>query len=558
MNAPSPTVMPRSFGDLIALAETDLTLSQAVRRNLTSALKRFAQVDGHGPAMPCDALSVRSALKRANPKQHGISATNWRNICALVRRALRIYGAATGKSYPNLLAPDWRVLRDELVAAQDKRLRLGLSRLIHWASKQDLAPSQIDDVALRAFHHHLATKAVLPNARDRYRDTCKLWNQAAETINGWPRQVLEVPRFSKSFSLTWEQLPTSLLADLEEYCEIMGGRRPFDHRAPSSPLTPATLHSTRHAIRRLASAAILAGVPSNRLTGLAAFGDRAVLEPTLNWYTARLGGKGASLFEAVAKLVSIGRHYLGRSEDELAPLTAVLKKLNCRKRGMTPKNMERLRPFATPRHLASFINLGTLLRSEAAKKHVVRRARLIQTALAHELLLCAPMRFSNFIGLRLDRHLQLGKQGRHAAAGIQIPKDEVKNKVDLTYELPSRVAALLVDYLEHHRPLLCSDANNQFLFPGAGLTHLTTVALGERLCHAVRTHTGLMVNPHLYRHVAAFIYLQQHPGEYETVRQLLGHQSLSTTMTFYVVFDQWTSQRAFHQVLDTHLHRSAA
>jgi hypothetical protein len=47
----------------------------------------------------------------------------------------------------------------------------------------------------------------------------------------------------------------------------------------------------------------------------------------------------------------------------------------------------------------------------------------------------------------------------------------------------------------------------------------------------------LPVNPHLFRHLAAKIYLDAHPGQCERVRQLLGPKSMITTTRFYAGFE---------------------
>ncbi len=57
----------------------------------------------------------------------------------------------------------------------------------------------------------------------------------------------------------------------------------------------------------------------------------------------------------------------------------------------------------------------------------------------------------------------------------------------------------------------------------------------------------MKVNPHLYRHISAFFYLQAHPGDYETVRRLLGHRSVDTTMNFYAEFDGLAARRLYSQ-----------
>jgi integrase len=38
---------------------------------------------------------------------------------------------------------------------------------------------------------------------------------------------------------------------------------------------------------------------------------------------------------------------------------------------------------------------------------------------------------------------------------------------------------------------------------------------------------------HQFRHAAAAIYLKHRPGDYETVRRLLGHRNIQTTVRFY-------------------------
>jgi integrase len=206
--------------------------------------------------------------------------------------------------------------------------------------------------------------------------------------------------------------------------------------------------------------------------------------------------------------------------------------------------------------VTGFVHFGDRHRRQA-NTSAIRQALAYQTALVHDLLLCAPMRFNNLIGLRIGEHLCIEQRGRGTTARIQIAAAEVKNQVDLTYELPDRVASHLARYIQDFRPHLVADAANDFLFPNAHDGHLTSVAMADRLCNAIRRELGLEINPHLYRHIAAFIYLQQHPGEYETVRQLLGHKVLSTTMTFYTVFESWMSQRAYHKILDQHLRPAA-
>ncbi|MDG2482203.1 MAG: tyrosine-type recombinase/integrase [Alphaproteobacteria bacterium] len=65
-------------------------------------------------------------------------------------------------------------------------------------------------------------------------------------------------------------------------------------------------------------------------------------------------------------------------------------------------------------------------------------------------------------------------------------------------------------------------------------------------------YAGIKINPHLYRHIAAYLYLKRNPNDIETIRRLLGHKRIETTLKFYAVFDQeLANQRYIDSVLAT-------
>ena len=49
----------------------------------------------------------------------------------------------------------------------------------------------------------------------------------------------------------------------------------------------------------------------------------------------------------------------------------------------------------------------------------------------------------------------------------------------------------------------------------------------------IQKATGLRITVHQFRHAAAAIYLKHRPGDYETVRRVLGHRDIETTVRFY-------------------------
>jgi integrase len=215
---------------------------------------------------------------------------------------------------------------------------------------------------------------------------------------------------------------------------------------------------------------------------------------------------------------------------------------------MTNKNRNRLRPLLSPQNQIKFLCLADKLLKLANKKGKTHRsALLVQTALIHEILIHAPLRLDNLVNLNINRHIKRQNNGVRSQLFIVIPADEVKNQEILEYELPEPTVRLFDRYMSEYRPILLKAPEEGWLFPGEVHGHKHEVTLREQLCRAVKKHTGLTVNPHLYRHVSAFFYLQAHPGDYETVRKLLAHRSVDTTMNFYAEFDGLAARRLYSQ-----------
>ena len=61
---------------------------------------------------------------------------------------------------------------------------------------------------------------------------------------------------------------------------------------------------------------------------------------------------------------------------------------------------------------------------------------------------------------------------------------------------------------------------------------------------------GVVITPHQFRHLAAKLFLDRHPNEHETVRRLLGHKSLETTMRYYRELEAVLAGRRYAALLD--------
>jgi integrase len=174
-------------------------------------------------------------------------------------------------------------------------------------------------------------------------------------------------------------------------------------------------------------------------------------------------------------------------------------------------------------------------------------------AVAIEILLMAPVRMSNLVKLDIERNLV--RPGPGKALHIVIDAEEVKNREPLEYPLPPESIDVLERYIREFRSHLTS-AGNTALFPGIGSGPKNQAFFGTQISRTVRANTGLRVHPHLFRHIAAKLFLDANPGAYEVVRRVLGHRSIDTTTGFYTGLETPAAVRHFDKTI-LHLRRES-
>src|SRR5262249_15445895 len=154
-------------------------------------------------------------------------------------------------------------------------------------------------------------------------------------------------------------------------------------------------------------------------------------------------------------------------------------------------------------------------------------------------------------GLRLDQHLVRSRPGSDGVVHLVIPAGEIKNKAPLEFELSPDIVRFLEIYLQKFRRLLVSDGSS-YLFPARQGGAKTPAQLADQIKRAIKIGTGLTMNVHLFRHVCAYLFLKVHPGEYETVRLLLGHTSLAVTVRAYCGLERSDAVRRYDNLIATY------
>jgi len=169
-----------------------------------------------------------------------------------------------------------------------------------------------------------------------------------------------------------------------------------------------------------------------------------------------------------------------------------------------------------------------------------------QIAVAIEILTVAPIRLGNLTNLDLEQNLI--RPGRGKQRHIFLPASEVKNREPLEYALPPESVEVIVRYLKEFRPRLASP-NCTALFPGRCGGPKAAQTLRVQIYQTIRSHTGLEMNPHLFRHATAKIYLDAKPGEYGVVQRTLGHLSMNTTKIYYAGSETAAAVRHFDETI---------
>jgi integrase len=218
--------------------------------------------------------------------------------------------------------------------------------------------------------------------------------------------------------------------------------------------------------------------------------------------------------------------------------------------GMTEKNQVRLRQFDNVGNVDALVNLPQRVFAELARKDDGKpaSAKRAMRALAVELLLHVPMRISNLAGIETNRHLVPMRARSVVTVYLVAPGEETKNGVPLEAPLPAETIELLATYLERYHPRL-APGGSAWLFPGIEGERCSTIAFGQALGKFVRRETGLQMNPHLFRHVAAKLLLDAHPDDHGTTQRLLGHKNADTTRKYYEGFRTAAAFRRFDGVI---------
>lgn len=235
---------------------------------------------------------------------------------------------------------------------------------------------------------------------------------------------------------------------------------------------------------------------------------------------------------SAALLVTVARWWCDVPEEDLEALKKLAADFKPKRRvnEMTPGNRKMVRQFDDHALALRLLTLSKEIHEPFLRRKgfTLKEARRIQRATMVEVQLSTALRTRNLASLKIGKHL-LERGGK---LYIHVPAEEVKNQVQLDFELSEHCAKTLRFYISKVRPLLC-DGDNQHLWPSKNGKALSTNHVGSMLGDFMEDEVGVRVTAHRFRHVVGYLYLLDFPGGYEIVRLLLGHKSIETTTKFY-------------------------
>ena len=541
----------RTCADVIELIGNRTDMRPRRRQDLTSAVRRFCRLLHRSPRdVSVDVDRLRRELAQISSATSRLSPGSCRNLKSLFGKALIAAEVITVPRRSRApLAPDWR----RLLAAIEPYQRYRLVHFARYLSERDIAPSEVDNKILAGYRSDLISNDLLRLPKQAARYAVRAWNCARATEAGRHLRELEIPYIRRKYALSLAEFPNSFQEDLHSYQAHLKGDDLFGERS-ARPASRDTITAQRYHILALASALVEAGYDRQCIGSLADLVTSEAAQAALTVVWKRLGQRKTShLYNLACLIVHLGRHWAELPAAQLDRLRELQRSLNPGQVGMTESNRRKLAQFADRANVAALVHLPRRLMKEAVRhdRGGVREALLAQTALAIAILLAAPLRIRTLVSLNADEHIIRSRSGPRAVVHLVIPAANVKNRVPLEFMLPSRVVELFDLYWERFRPRLVT-APGSWLFPGRS-GYKERDGMRIQISETIRKATGLRMHPHLFRHLAAFLILRRNPGEFETVRVLLGHRSIATTIRFYCAMEQAAAFARFDEVVSGYL-----
>jgi integrase len=544
-----PAAAPATLETVLDALEGRRDLAPNRLRDLRSAVTRVAKLLGAAPShIPLDLPVLSGKLAAINPAAAGLSTKTFSNIRSDFLAAISASGLKQLRSPgKGALSPGWARL---LAKLPKRRAGIGLSRLARHASREGVEPDQIDDAALDRFITAVRQSSLHRNPNRLHRTIAKIWNEAARQPGLDLRQVT-IPSFRPPAKRTnWEDLMCEFRQHVDAHLAWCAGSDMFHADARPRPLAAQTLKLRRIQIHAAVTALVAAGVNPSAIKSLADLVSPDAFKLILRQRYNAANGRENSFNRGLAEtLAQIAREWVKVDAGVLAELKKLAGKMPMPQPGLTDKNKGFLRQFDDPAVLQRLHDLPDRLWAEVRRQPPhFRTLAKAQAALALNILCYIPLRLQNLVPLTFDVHLFVRAEA-NAISSLEIAAPEVKNKTDMAFDIPRRTAKMLIEYRDRIAPKIIGRRPDR-LFVNADGSPKSPSTVAWLIKTYARRRAGIVLTSHQFRHLSAKVLLDAEPGSFETVRQLLGHKSLKTTVGAYAGIDSRRAARHHQHLIE--------
>ncbi len=526
----------------------DASIPSKKAKLYASAISRFCRVVDRPPSeVLADPAVIRRLAGSASWQLAGLKKSSWSSIRSNLKAALSAGGISVlDRSRRNYVRSEaWEALLAQLT----ERGYRDMTRFAGWCSSHGIEPDAVDESVFGRFLHALKTESTQLHPKERWHLPRRIWNKEVVALTGGTAPEIANVETDRWRGLAWSDFPPSLVEEVDRYRHAMTTANKLDlnHRA----IKPITVENYTRLLRQQLSRLVQDGVPPETFTSLAEcvrhdrvnralhllLGDRPVDDTTRPTLSAVL-----IAYLSVAK-------YAQAPEADINYIRHMAKAHRHMAEDVHPRNEAKLAKLREPEALARFVMLPHTIaaRIKPDGAPTVREAQLMRHAAVLELLLHEPMRIRNVAELDFDQHIQRVKSEEGLLWRIHVPGIQTKNGLRRDGVLNPTATALLERWRTEFRPVLEPSCSRVFI--GRSGNGLLPSSLSKSLHRMIERELGLDVHAHLMRHFAAKNFLDAYPGEYETVRQLLGHKQIETTIRAYCGHDRESALRRYDEVI---------
>lgn len=477
--------------------------------------------------IPLDYEAIRKVLGSVNPAAKGIAPRTWINVRSRCNIAIKqVMTGTSALRLPNVpLCGTWQAVKDQL---QSRHEEITLGGIINWANATELPPSRVDNGTFALFDK-LRGETFREDAARYRRGRVKIWNDlAARSPHLGLSTITAHPVQRQSTQIRWPELPETVQKQFTSYEGWSDGSKLFGGR--EKPLCQETLKQQKKWLLAAADTLINGGIEIECIRSLADLVTPARVEAICEARYQKVGRKPTTYNFQIARTLLQIAEWLELSPTELERVRQLVRRVKAPPRRMAPKNRKTIRPFKDPELRKRLLRLPEQLFEEARRNLGSRRSRLskLQAALAIGGLTLFALRIGNLTALSFGTHLDPDTE--HAT--LFIPEHEVKNDVPLEFDIPPYYADLLIEYRDELCPLLAGFVPSNVFVDIDGHVKINQ-SIRLLVQKYLKSHLGVSMHPHAFRHLAAMNILDKSPGAYPVVQDLLGHTSSRTTAEFY-------------------------